>query len=202
MRIAQQVPWAHYCPFYCEENVWHLCAAPRLAAAERRVLFISNRGRQVVIWGQRLAPRPELPVAWDYHVVLLLRPPADRWQVLDLDGRQPQPRPAEDWLAGSFPPTVAVPERLRPRFRLVDAELYRRHLRSDRRHMRHHDGRYLRPPPPWAPICGEPLGDDSGSNLARFVDTEDTDFVGNCFDLPDLRAWLAQPHAPSPARGD
>ncbi len=185
-----------YCPFYCEENVWQLCAHPRAAAAaERRVLFISNPRRQVAMWGQRAAKDPSVPIAWDYHVVLLLRDAGGPWQVWDLDAVDPGPRPATAWLRASFDRVGLLPPRYEPRFRVVPCADYRRHFRSDRRHMRRPDGSARQPPPPWPEILGEPPAcapDDGGSNLERFIDTEDPGFLGELCDLHDLREWLSQ----------
>lgn len=184
---------ATYCPFYCEENVWHLCADPRVAAAERRVLFISNADRRVVMWGQKAAADPGLPIAWDYHVVLLLRDPGDDWQIWDLDARDPNPRPAIRWLRDSFEQVRLLPRRYAPRFRMVEGEEYRRYFRSDRRHMRRSDGTAMQPPPPWPAILGELPAcapTDDGSNLARFSDTQDPSFLGQLFSLDELRQWL------------
>ncbi|MFO7565181.1 MAG: hypothetical protein R6X02_21230 [Enhygromyxa sp.] len=193
-----------YCPFYCEENIWQLCAHPRAAAAERRVLFISNPDRRVAMWGQRASQDPKLPIAWDYHVVLLLRQRScgqpGAWEVWDLDALDPGPRPAEDWLRDSFDRGSLLPRRYTPRFRMVDADEYRRHFRSDRRHMRRSDGTVIRPPPPWPAILGEPPAcapADDGSNLERFIDTEDAGFLGRLFDLDELWRWLRESGEPS-----
>lgn len=182
-----------YCPFFCEENVWHLCAHPDLAAAERRVLFISNPDRRVAMWGQRASRDPRAPIAWDYHVVLLLRHPAREWQIWDLDALDPGPRSARDWLRDSFDHAHLLPRRYAPRFRMIDCAEYRRHLRSDRRHMRRPDGTPMQPPPPWPAIVGEPPACapmDDGSNLSRFIDTEDPGFLGRVFDLAAFGHWL------------
>lgn len=182
-----------YCAFYCEENIWHACGDPRVAADERRVLIICNRARKVAMWGQRIAAHPSFPIVWDYHVVLLARTRGQPWQTWDLDARGPRPQPAIDWLERSFQGIERLPLEFEPRFRLVDAGDYRRHLRSDRRHMRRPDGTPMQPPPAWPPIMGEPLGEgDDGSNLARFLDMDDSDFIGELFDLPQLRRWLRQ----------
>lgn len=186
-----------YCQLYCEENVWQLCAHASVAAAERRVLLISNRSRRVAMWGQRAAENPLGAVAWDYHVVLIFRAPRperdpDGWSVWDLDARDPGPRPALGWLresfrAGPLPPIYA------PRFRLVSCAEYRRHLRSDRRHMRDHEGALAQPEPPWPPIMGEPPScapTDEGCNLDRFLDMDDAGFLGELFDLAELERWL------------
>jgi hypothetical protein len=182
-----------YWAFYCEENIWHLCADPRVEADERRVLIICNRARKVAMWGQRIARQPAFPIAWDYHVVLFARRRGQAWQAWDLDARGSCPQIAIDWLEHSFQGTGLLPPEFEPRFRLVTAEDYRRHLRSDRRHMRRPDGTAMQPPPTWPPIMGEPVSEpDGGSNLARFLDTDDSDFIGELFDLPRLRRWLRQ----------
>lgn len=182
-----------YCPFYCEENVWHLCADPRVAACERRVLIISNRERRVPMWGQSIATDPELPIAWDYHVVLLARRPGQAWQAWDLDAQRADLRPASDWLDDSFRAIGLLPPKFEPRFRLVTCADYRRFFRSDRRHMRLPDGSARQPPPPWPAILGEPVPgyEDDGSNLDAFLDTEDPSFPGELLSLAQLRAWIA-----------
>jgi len=186
-----------YCPFYCEENVWHLCAHPSVGPAERRVLIISNAAKRVAMWGQKAGPDPLLPIAWDYHVVLLLRgpdQPTTGWRVWDLDGCDPRPRAADQWLiesfrAGLLPPTYA------PRFRMISCAEYRRYLRSDRRHMRQPDGTNKQPAPPWPLILGERPScapTDDGSNLERFLDTHDPAFLGELFGLAELGRWLGR----------
>jgi hypothetical protein len=181
-----------YCAYYCEENIWHLCADERLADCERRVLIISNPARRVAMWGQKICPDPDMPIAWDYHVILLARRPGQAWQAWDLDAREPGPRPAKDWLHDSFRAIGLLPPQFEPRFRMVTCADYRRYLRSDRRHMLHVDGSPKQPPPSWAPIMGEcpPGAVDDGSNLERFLDTEDGGFLGELFRLSVLRRWL------------
>lgn len=188
-----------YCPFYCEENIWQLCGDERGQlgpGGDRRVLIISNAARRVAMWGQRSSPDPELPVAWDYHVIMLLRRPAG-WEAWDLDAHGPIPRPAAQWLEDSFRGTGLLPLKFEPSFRLVTGADYRRYFRSDRRHMRGPDGSPRQPPPSWPPIMGErpPGDDDDGSNLDRFLDCEDPDFIGERLDLHGLRLWLAQSEA-------
>jgi hypothetical protein len=59
--------------------------------------------------------------------------------------------------------------------------------------MRLFDGTVRQPPPPWPEIMGEPPAcapDDDGSNLARFIDVEDPNFLGQLFDLAELRRWF------------
>ncbi|KIG14195.1 hypothetical protein DB30_07053 [Enhygromyxa salina] len=202
-----------YCPFYCEENIWQLCADERgrlAGGGERRVLIISNPARRVAMWGQRTSPDPTLPVAWDYHVIMLVERP-EGWEAWDLDAAGPTPRPAAQWLEDSFHGIGLLPPEFAPRFRMVTCADYRRYLRSDRRHMRGPEGNsilrrlpaqsphppagdWVQPPPSWPPIMGElpPGTHDDGSNLDRFLDSEDSEFIGELLDLPGLRRWLAQ----------
>jgi protein N-terminal glutamine amidohydrolase len=144
-----------YAPFWCEENVWWLAQEPRDEAIGAEVAIISNQARMVALWSQRAAKAPELPVVWDYHVVLALRGPSGT-RISDLDCTLGPAVSAAHWLTESFP--AAVEPRFAPRFRVLDAELYVRTLRSDRSHM-----------------------------LARLIDVED-DFVGERLDLAGLHA--------------
>lgn len=175
---------AHYQPYYCEENIWHLAASQRDGDAQSTVAFISNPSRAVAMWLQRAAPRPGLPLVWDYHVILLAH--QGSWQVFDLDTVLPCPTSAADYLAGSFARIAELPADFAPRFRLVDAGEYVRSLASDRSHMRDRHGRYRKPPPAW-PCIG-----DSGKapNLHRFIDME-APFLGRIVDLEQLAAELA-----------
>lgn len=190
-----------YCPFYCEENIWQLCTDPRVGPGQRRVLTISNPSRRVAMWGQRIASDPALPIAWDYHVILLARAPTGPWLAWDLDAHDGAPTPAASWLDASFRGAGLLPQQFEPRFRLLESSDYRRHLRSDRRHMRTPDGMFKQPPPSWPEIMGAPVPgfEDDGSNLDHFLDTEDPRFLGEPLDQAGLRAWLRQSDAPTRA---
>jgi len=174
-----------YQPFYCEENVYHLCREPLFAGRRAEVVFISNPGRAVVMWHQRAARRPGSPLFWDYHVVLLADAP---WEVWDLDTTLGLPVPAADYLAQSF--RDGLPEEIMPRFRVIEAGLFASTFASDRAHMRRSGGAYKRPPPPLPPI-GPP---GAASNLMAFVDVEQP-FAGEVMALAALRARVAR--APS-----
>jgi protein N-terminal glutamine amidohydrolase len=170
-----------YQPFYCEENVFHLCREARFGGRRREVVFISNRDRTCVMWHQRAGGGPGAHVFWDYHVVLLARAP---WEIWDLDTTLGLPVPAAHYLARSF--RDGLPPGLMPRFRLIDAELFATTFSSDRAHMRRPGGSYRKPPPPWPPI-GPP---GAAPNLMRFVDVEQP-FAGEIVDLSTLRARVA-----------
>jgi len=179
-------PHEKYWPYYCEENVWHLCEGLPNAEgeAEALVIFISNAARSVAVWNQRAADAPDEALLWDYHVILATRADATReWEIIDHDSLLPCPAPAETYLAESFPNLPDRWARHLPRFRVLPAALYRRELCTDRRHMRTDDGGWRSPPPP-----GPPLGE--GSNLMDFVDME-AEFLGEIVDLRALKRRLA-----------
>lgn len=173
-----------YHAFYCEENIWHLCQAPRFADRPRRVVFVSNPKRQVVLFAQRAAG-PEGYVVWDYHVVLLIGPrpgprPGDAggWQIHDLDCTLGAPLPLERWLRASFPHVGRAEPTWDPHFRVIDGPTWVAAFASDRRHMR--DGeRWHVDPPPWPPI-------GRGHNLFDWVEMPEGDPA--VYDLPRLRA--------------
>lgn len=142
------------------------------------MVFISNPTRAAAMWHQRAAGRPDRPIVWDYHVIVLAHDPMEIW---DLDTSLDLPTPALTYLRRSFPP--GVPPRYHPRFRIVDAAVFAEAFASDRSHMKLRSGRHKKPPPPWPPI-GAP---DRLSNLVRFVDME-APYLGEVIDLPEMLA--------------
>ena len=106
---------ARYWPFFCEENVWHLCSdrdAIQGPVEGRRVVFVSNARKRVAMRRQRAGRGGD--VVWDYHVVLLAE-----GRLWDLDTTLGFGIAPAVWLAESF---VAGP--LEPRFRVIDAPSY------------------------------------------------------------------------------
>lgn len=172
---------ARHHPFYCEENVFHLCQHPVLGARARHAVFVSGALGGCVMWHQRAARGPAAPLFWDYHVVVLAEDP---WEVWDLDSTLGCPVSAALYLERSFRP--GLPAELAPIFRVVRAAEMVATLASDRSHMRGPDGRFQRPPPPWPPVS-EP---GRGTNLARFVDMADP-FVGEVLSLAELSSRVA-----------
>jgi hypothetical protein len=162
-------------PFYCEENIWHLCQEPLFASKTCHVVFISNLERAVPMWNQR-AGRGK-PIVWDYHVILLVESPLEVW---DADTALGFPTHLFDYLEGSFHPYVESP--FAPSFRVVRAEQFVDVFASDRSHMQRADGSFRKPPPSW-PMIGKP---GTASNLTHFIDMEHK-FVGDVLSLPDLR---------------
>lgn len=158
-----------YWPYFCEENVWHLCSdrdTIDTPIEERRVVFVSNARKQVAMRHQRAGGGG--PVVWDYHVVLLAG-----GRLWDLDTTLGFGIPPAHWLTESF---VGGP--LEPRFRVIDAPTYVSSFASDRSHMIGPDGRPLHPMPPWPPI-------GTGMNLMRFVDMVEP-FLGEVVDAGGL----------------
>ena len=156
-----------YWPFYCEENIWHLCQEPHLLPFERKVVFISNENRCVAMKNQRTGSL----VYWDYHVVLLFRD--TDWKIADLDTLLSLPCRSKKYLSNTFVPTEP------PIFRVVEAGHYIRCFTSDRRHMIDRNEKYLQPPPPWDTIGG------SGFNLWDFVDTTNSTH-GQLYELNEM----------------
>lgn len=173
-----------YAAFWCEENVWQLCGHEAFAGLERYAVIVSSRCGRVATWMQRAAPRPEWPVLWDYHVVLLVRA-ASAWVIWDLDSTLGCPVAAEGWLACSFLPLRPEHLEFAPVFRVVAADEYRSTFSSDRSHMRDESGALQVPPPAWPAIVQGP------SNLARWIDIRDP-FVGRVMDLEQLQTWLGE----------
>src|SRR5438067_5222435 len=121
-----------YCPYFCEENVWHLCTDERVTQdkssiplQERRVVFISNARRQVAIHHQRAGGGGR--VLYDYHVVLLAG-----GNVWDPDTTLGFPVDLDLWVEESFSP---LDPNHAPRFRVIDASIYLSSFASDRSHM-------------------------------------------------------------------
>jgi hypothetical protein len=145
-----------YTPFYCEENIWRLCAARAARGEKSTIVLISNPTRSVALWSQRAAPVGE-PMAWDYHLILLA-PAGERWEVWDLDTRLGAPRDFDEYAGLTFAEPGALPPRWEPRFRVIDGGEFLARFSSDRSHMRGPRGGWRRPPPTWPPIVveGEP----------------------------------------------
>lgn len=176
MRASMTRDGFRHHPFYCEENVFHLCSHEALGERPRSAVFVSGALGGFVMWHQRAARRPGAPLFWDYHVILLVEDP---WEIWDLDSTLGLPVPAAHYLERSF--RADVPPEIAPRFRVVPAAELLRTLASDRSHMRRPDGTFDRPPPPWPPISAP----ERGSNLRRFIDTGDA-FLGERTSLEGL----------------
>jgi hypothetical protein len=70
-----------YQPYYCEENIWHLCQLEQFKNSH--VIFIASKGDSFPMLNQRVMQNNLTPVLWDYHVILLAQ--AETNQILDFD---------------------------------------------------------------------------------------------------------------------
>jgi len=166
-----------YTPYYCEENIWHLCQRPEFAHLQKRVVFISNERRSCALWHQRASHDRLQPMFWDYHVILLCRD--GTWQVWDLDTVLDLPTAADSYIENTFP-RAQIPELYLPSFKIVEASDYVARFASDRSHMRDNNGVWLQPPPSWEPIGA------GGSNLMDFLDMSD-ESLGQVLPLDQFR---------------
>ncbi len=145
-----------YWPFFCEENIWHLCQAEKFREMPQKVIFISNADKACAISNQQSGNGKT--VIWDYHVVLLVQD-----NIWDLDTLLPFPCDISFYLEQSF--QEDTDKIYLPEFRLIDSKDYIKSFASDRRHMLDANGIPLHPKPPWPAIHPE-----RGSNLYDFID--------------------------------
>lgn len=181
-----------YCPYFCEENVWHLClddvvtdGARVVSLDDRRAVFISNDRRAVPMDRQRAGQGNV--IAWDYHVVLFALTRGG-WRCWDLDHEGGVPQDLAVWMSSTF--LVGAPLEVfrtltgkdvdAPRFRVVEAAEFLELFSSDRSHMMDDRRRPTRPFPDWPAI------DTGESTLMRFIDTRAA-WVGEVFSYDDLR---------------
>ena len=149
-----------YHPFYCEENIWHLCQNEALKRSY--VVYIISEGKSFPMINQRGAPDPEIPLFWDYHVILLVTNETNR--IIDFDTQLPFVNDVAFYCEKSFIDDCFLDSKNTPQFRLVPSDQYVSKFSSNRKHMRTELG-WSSPPPDW-PTIGGNLGD----NLADFVD--------------------------------
>lgn len=152
-----------YWPYYCEENVWHLCQHPDFTNLEAIVVIISNMAKSCALWHQRAVTTFELPVVWDYHVILLVFD--EYWQVWDADSTLPLGTKITEYLSSTFPGEVCSNEKFVARFRLFKSMDFVKLFSSDRSHMLDMDGSWMSEPPPWSPIVN-----DKGVILENLID--------------------------------
>lgn len=149
-------------PYYCEENIWHLCQHSLYLRGE--VIFIASFGDSFPMLCQQGGEHPSQPIFWDYHVVLLRD-----GCIHDFNTRLPFSTPIMEYFEQSFIDESLLAPLQIPMFRVLSAEDYVELFLSDRRHMRTADG-WNAPPPDW------PLISETTSNLRRFIDMRDLEF--------------------------
>ena len=163
----------HYCAFYCDENIWKLCETLKqestLLDRPAFVVFISNPQKSCAIWHQKTSESADLPVVFDYHVILLAEDDAQGWHVWDLDTRLDFPEKAESYFSETFLPGCEIPNELLPVFRLVSPQDYLQNYSTDRSHMLDKNGKWQQPPPEWQ----APYHADKGMNLFDYLNMEE-----------------------------
>lgn len=152
-----------YHPYFCEENIWHLCDEKRTGWA----VFIGNESGAVYFENQHLQPDG---LVWDYHVVHL----GVDGIITDFDHHLGLRTELTHWLERSFPHS---PPLYAPKFLLISVDDYTRDFSSDRSHMIK-DGEWLAPPPPW-----DPIGTGNGLSALLRLDSE-------WIAMPELIEWF------------
>jgi hypothetical protein len=150
---------------YCEENIWHLCQQNHLQ--DSYVIFIFSKGDAFPMLNQRASGHPDLPIFWDYHVVLLVL--GENNQIFDFDTTLPFNSDVGSYFSKSFVDERLLSEKETPLFRLVPSNEFVTLFSSDRSHMKT-PREWLSPPPSW-PIIG-----NVGSNLAGFIQAKANQF--------------------------
>ena len=165
-----------YQPYYCEENIWHLCQhAP---FKNSYVVFIASKGGSFPMLNQRVMQNHLTPVYWDYHVILLV--PAESNQILDFDTSLAFSNDVGSYFRNSFIDNDLLSADETPWFRVVVASEYIRLFCPDRRHMKTESG-WQAPPPEW-PLIGK-----SVHNLPSFTDMNN-DEIGEVLGYDEMLA--------------
>lgn len=150
---------------YCEENIWHLCQQNLLQNSY--VIFIFGKGDAFPMLNQRASGHPDVPIFWDYHVVLLVL--GENNQIIDFDTMLAFNTDIDTYFSASFINESLLLNEDTPLFRLVSSDEFVRTFYSDRSHMKTENG-WLSPPPSWSTIG------DIGTNLAKFLQTNHNQF--------------------------
>lgn len=157
-------------PYFCEENIWHLCAAQianGTAAETLAVIILTNAGRQIPLLAQQTGRQQDGLVFWDYHVILR-QTTADGTLIYDYDSRLPFPCALQPYCRHTFPDAQRLPAEFRIQTRMIPAASYLQHFHSDRSHMRDAAGKPRRPFPPWP--CIQPQAGIQAIDLQDYLD--------------------------------
>jgi len=130
---------------------------------------------------QKASKDPSAACYWDYHVILIhtskivgKRGKSYREvNVLDIDTCLSYPCSLHEYIDASFGeiqfPNHETKKKLEPMFRVIRADYYLQHFKSDRSHMKRPDGTWMTPPPKYDCIIGD-SDDEGGSNLEEYID--------------------------------
>ncbi|KAJ0003776.1 hypothetical protein NQD34_008874 [Periophthalmus magnuspinnatus] len=180
-----------YTSCYCEENVWHLCSWFRSEAEvqlqELYVLFISNHHRTVPLWRQKSA-RGDLPVVWDYHVVLLWSRPSLDPLIFDLDSVLDFPCSLQEYTTQALRSDQDLNPQYHRLIRVIPADLFLQKFSSDRSHMKKPDGTWTMPPPSYPPIQTQ----ETSTNLELFIQMKQDQGLGQVHSLQNFITRFSQ----------
>jgi len=170
----------------------------------------------VALWNQRVGLSRDMPVIWDYHVVLALRERPQvhsQWQsccltrgrdtwIYDLDTCLPIPCHWNEYVDQTFPLGTDTPLQYQSRFRVIPGDMYLDNFASDRSHMLRvsrsnlpEEPRYLHTPPPYPVICGPEAEKDGIRNnlMTRFVPmTGEGQGFGTLMDFDAFTTWCSR----------
>ncbi|GMH34480.1 hypothetical protein BSKO_02314 [Bryopsis sp. KO-2023] len=152
-----------YTACYCEENVYklvELLTARKIASLDELwVVFLSNPMKRFPLFCQRSSEREGGLVVWDYHVILIQRPPGGSANVWDIDTTLEFPCPIDTYAAEALAPFpfAEFDPSFKRFFRVVEGAVYKDAFASDRTHMIREDGSFASPPPEYPCIVAKDL---------------------------------------------
>lgn len=168
-------------PYYCEENVYHLCkklCTDGMEAGEGSdlfVVFISNEKKQIPLWHQKASQRADGITLWDYHVICVQKKEGNSPHLVwDLDSSLQFPSPLASYVSETVRPSIQLFSEFQRFFRIVHAPIFLRSFASDRRHMKDSEGNYMYQPPTYEAIIAE---DGTVHNLNEYIEMSAADVV-------------------------
>ena len=111
---------------------------------EKKVLIISNEVKECLFYHHQ-----SFPVAWDYHIIMLIF--KSDWSVCDLDSSLRFPCPLGLYLSETFQ-DIHPGSESGPKFLVLEGSDFLARFSSDRSHMIKKDGTWMAPPPEWPMI--------------------------------------------------
>lgn len=184
-RIIPPLEECVYTSCYCEENIWQLCDHVRKSYPHELdntyAVFISNDVKQVPLFMQKGSGQEDIPVAWDYHVIIVHTSSAGS-MVYDMDTMLPFPVSFEDYATKAIGSDEFLYEQFYRFFRVIPAGLFLETLASDRSHMKK-DGEWMAAPPDTPCIVAK---DGTTNNLDSFISMKKDTGYGEVLNLKDF----------------
>jgi len=165
-----------YTAYYCEENIWHLCNNSEIENFEKNIVVISNVEKKCALFYQKINQHfPNIPVVWDYHVILLVF--QNEWLVYDFDTILSFPVKLEEYLHKTFQNVENY--RYQPYFRIITKQDYLTKFSSDRSHM-FINRKWTHTPPQWKKII------NGSSNFTDIINFKN-DFIGQTLNFTSFK---------------